>query len=46
MADFATRLGASKAASCLLVLYIPSQGRSEQPIDQNYWVGEQGLRIH
>lgn len=40
MADYATRLGASKAASCLLVLYIPSQDRSEQPIDQDYWVDE------
>src|SRR5262245_9217561 len=40
MADYATRLGASKAASWLLVLYIPSQDRSEEPIDQQYRVGE------
>lgn len=40
MADFASRLGASKAASTLLVFYIPSQDRYEDPIDQKYWVGE------
>lgn len=40
MPDFAERLGASKAASTLLVLYIPSKDRSDQPIDQGYWVGE------
>jgi hypothetical protein len=40
MPDFATRLGASKAASTLLVLYIPSKDRLDQAIDQGYWVGE------
>jgi hypothetical protein len=40
MPDFAARLGASKAASTLLVLYLPSKDRFEQEIDQAYWVGE------
>jgi hypothetical protein len=40
MADFAEALGASKAASTLLVLFIPSKDRADQPIDQAYWVGE------
>ena len=40
MPDFATRLGASKAASTLLVLYLPSKDRFDQAIDQGYWVGE------
>src|SRR5438874_7508169 len=40
MPDFATRLGASKAASTLLVLYLPSKDRLDQAIDQGYWVGE------
>jgi hypothetical protein len=40
MADFASALGASKGASTLLVLFIPSKDRTEQPIDQGYWVGE------
>src|SRR5262245_47951608 len=44
MADFAARLGASKAASTLLVLYIPSRDRSEAPVDQQHWVGE-ALRV-
>jgi hypothetical protein len=38
MADFANALGASKAASTLLVLFIPSKDRTDQPIDQGYWV--------
>jgi hypothetical protein len=33
-------LGASKAASTLLVLFIPSQDRHDQPIDQDHWVSE------
>jgi hypothetical protein len=40
MPDFAGALGASKAASTLLVLFIPSKDRSDQPIDQGYWVDE------
>lgn len=40
MPDFAARLGASKSASTLLVLYIPSKDRWDQSIDQGYWVGE------
>lgn len=40
MPDFATRLGASKSVSTLLVLYVPSKDRSEQPIDQGFWVNE------
>lgn len=40
MPDYATRLGASKSAATLLVLYLPSKDRSDQPIDQGYWVVE------
>jgi hypothetical protein len=40
MSDAATRLGATKSASTLLVLFIPSKDRSGQPIDQAYWVEE------
>jgi hypothetical protein len=40
MADHAARLGASKSASTLLVLFIPSRDRFDQPIDQGYWVGQ------
>ncbi len=40
MPDIADSLGASKAASALLVLFIPSRDRSDQPIDQGYWVEE------
>lgn len=40
MADFDKALGASKAASTLLVLFIPSKDRADQPIDQSYWVEE------
>ena len=40
MADFARAFGASKAASTLLVLFIPSRDRTGQAIDQDYWVGE------
>jgi hypothetical protein len=38
MPDFAIRLGANKAASTLLVLYIPNKDRFDQVIDQSYWV--------
>ena len=40
MPDFAGALGASKAASALLVLFIPSKDRSDKPIDQAFWVAE------
>ena len=40
MADLARLLGATKAKSTLLVLFIPSRDRTDQPIDQEYWVGE------
>ena len=40
MPDIAGVLGASKAASALLVLFIPSKDRSDEPIDQPYWVAE------
>ena len=40
MRDFARTLGATKAASTLLVLFIPSKDRGDQPIDQEYWVNE------
>jgi hypothetical protein len=40
MPDYETLLGASKSASTLLVLFIPSKDRYEQPIDQEYWFTE------
>ena len=40
MPDFATALGASKSASTLLVLFIPSRDRNDEPIDQPHWVEE------
>jgi hypothetical protein len=40
MPDFAGVLGASKAASTLLVLFIPSTDRTDRPIDQGSWVEE------
>jgi hypothetical protein len=40
MGDFAGTLGASKAASTLLVLFIPSRDRDDRPIDQMHWVDE------
>lgn len=40
MPDYAGLLGASKSASTLLVLFIPSKDRDDQPIDQEYWVTE------
>lgn len=44
MPDFARGLGASKTASTLLVLYIPSKDRFNRPIDQERWVNE-ALRV-
>ena len=40
MADLARALDASKSASTLLVLFIPSKDRTDQTIDQAYWVNE------
>ena len=40
MSDLAAILGAKAAASTLLVLFIPSKDRSDQPIDQDYWIDE------
>ena len=40
MADHAALLGASTAQSTLLVLFIPSRDRFDQPIDQDHWVGQ------
>jgi hypothetical protein len=44
MPDFAGAMGASEAASTLLVLFIPSKDRTNKSIDQEYWVGE-ALRV-
>jgi hypothetical protein len=44
MVDFAGTLGASKAASTLLVLFIPSRDRHDEAIDQEHWVAE-ALRV-
>lgn len=44
MSDAASRLGASKSASTLLVLFIPSKDRADQPIEQPYWV-EEALKV-
>ena len=40
MADFAAALGASKAATALLVLFIPSKDRRNKAINQRFWVEE------
>jgi hypothetical protein len=40
MPDFAQQFGATKAASTLLVLFIPSRDRANEPIDQDFWVSE------
>jgi hypothetical protein len=40
VSDIAAQLGASKSASTLLVLFIPSHNRYDHPIDQVFWVGE------
>ena len=44
MADFARALGASKSASTLLALFIPSRDRADQNTDQVYWV-DQALTV-
>jgi hypothetical protein len=44
MPDYAALLGANKAASTLLVLFIPSGDRYDEPIDQEYWV-EEALKV-
>src|SRR5580704_8656335 len=33
-------LGASKRSSTLFVLFIPSRTRTDEPVDQQYWVRE------
>ena len=38
MVSRAERLGAEKSAGCLLVLFIPSVDRDEQPIEHDIWV--------
>src|SRR5215471_19007098 len=40
MPDLAGVLGASKAASTLLVLFISSKDRTNKPIAQEHWVEE------
>lgn len=40
MPDAAARLGASKSASTLLVLFVPSVDRDGRPVDQPAWVDE------
>lgn len=44
MANSVNQLGASKSASTLLVLFVPSHDRDSQEIDQDFWVNET-LRI-
>ena len=45
MADAAERLGATKSASTLLVLFIPSRDRFDSAIDQTFWVEEALLTL-
>ncbi|MGE3820981.1 MAG: hypothetical protein AB7I30_16335 [Isosphaeraceae bacterium] len=40
MPDYSELLGAGKAASTLLVLFIPSKDRDDRAIDQRHWVDE------
>ena len=40
MPDFSGALGVSKAASSLLLLFIPSKDRSDKAIDRRFWVEE------
>jgi hypothetical protein len=42
--NFARSLGASKSASTLLVLFIPSHDGAAEAIDQAYWV-DQALTV-
>jgi len=44
MPEFTNLLGASRSASTLLVLFIPSKDRHDRPIDQDHWV-RQALAI-
>ena len=44
MADHATKLGAVKSASTLLVLFVPSVDRYGNAISQGRWVDE-ALRV-
>jgi hypothetical protein len=44
MPEHAAKLGASKSASTLLVLFIPSVDRDHKPIPQARWVNE-ALRV-
>lgn len=44
MVNFADLLGATKGSATLLVLFIPSKDRSDQPINQDHWVAE-ALRV-
>jgi hypothetical protein len=44
MPDWAETLAARKAASTLLVLFIPSKDRADNAIDQDFWVDE-ALRV-
>ena len=44
MPGTAEGLGASKASSTLLVLFIPSRDRDGEPIDQEFWV-QDALRV-
>lgn len=44
MPDYSELIGAGKAASTLLVLFIPSKDREDRAIDQGYWV-EEALRV-
>ena len=44
MPDFAGALGATKAATALLVLFIPSKDRRNKAIDQRAWV-EDALNV-
>jgi hypothetical protein len=40
MTDWGEKLGADKAESNVLVLFIPSVDRDDQPIDQGHWEKE------
>jgi hypothetical protein len=40
MPDHSAMLGATKRKSTLLVLFIPSKDRSDEDVDQEFWVDE------
>ncbi len=44
MPDWGKTLAARRAASTLMVLFIPSRDRADHPIHQDYWVDE-ALRV-